>query len=155
MTAVLRPPRTVRPSGTPGTPLAVGNPVSVGNPVYVGRAGTAPLSGVLSLGRMGVLAVVVFFFMLFGVASFHGVVVGEQFEFDRLQRRLDDGLQRAQVLRNEVARLENPDRILAVAEGRLGLVPPGERVHLAIAPPSDPAAVLRPPVGNPFAGGSR
>ncbi len=134
MTAVLRPPRTVQPTGA-----------------VPARA----LPGVLSLGRMGVVAVLAFFLVLFGVASFHSVVIDEQFEFDRLQQRLDDGHQRAQVLRNEVARLESPDRILAVAEGRLGLVPPGERVHLAVVAPGDPAPTLRPPDGNPFAGGSR
>jgi len=104
---------------------------------------------------MGVVAVLAFFLVLFVVASFHGVVIDEQFEFDRLQQRLDDGHQRAQVLRNEVARLESPDRVLAVAEGRLGLVPPGERVHLAVASLDDAASTLRPPDGNPFAGGSR
>ena len=140
MTAVLRPPRTVRPTGTaPSRTLP----------------GSARLPKVLSLGRMGVVAVLAFFLVLFVVASFHGVIIDEQFEFDRLQQRLDDGHQRAQVLRNEVARLESPDRILAVAEGRLGLVPPGERVHLAIASLDDAAPTLRPPDGNPFAGGSR
>jgi len=109
----------------------------------------------LSFGRLGCLIVAAFFVALFGVASFHGVVVAEQFEFDRLQGRLEDGHQRAQVLRNEVARLENPDRILKAAEGRLGLVPPQERLQLDVALSGGPDAPLRPPIGNPFSGGSR
>ncbi|MEC9467957.1 MAG: hypothetical protein VX980_05285 [Actinomycetota bacterium] len=140
MTTVLRPPRAVRPS-------EAGAPHTFPTKVH--------LSGVLSLARMGLVAVLAFFAVLFAVASFHGVVIGEQFEFDRLQQRLDEGRQRAQVLRNEVARLESPERVLAVAEGRLGLGPPGERPHLAVVPAGGSAPLLRPPVGNPFAGGSR
>ena len=135
MIAILRPPRTVGATTT--------------------GQNARRLSKGLSFGKLGGLIVVAFFIALFGVASFHGVVVAEQFEFDRLQRRLDDGRERAQVLRNEVARLENPERILKVAEGRLGLVPPLERLQLDLAFSDGSDARLRPPVGNPFGGGSR
>lgn len=107
------------------------------------------------LVRVGVLAVGIFFATLLGVTSFHGVVVGEQFEFDRLQRRLDEAYQRSQVLRNEVARLESPDRVLSVAAGRLGMVPPTERLYLAVSKEGDAQALLPQPAGNPFAERSR
>ena len=65
------------------------------------RTATRPAVGVL-----GALAVVGFFATLLSLAAFHSIVVSGQFEFDRLQGRLEDGHERAQVLRAEVARLE-------------------------------------------------
>jgi len=104
---------------------------------------------------LGLLAVIAFFLGLMVLANFHVVVIGDQFEFDRLERRLEDGLEQAQVLRNEVARLESPDRILRVAEGRLGMVPPPERLQLAVVLPEAGGVGLPAPVGDPFTGGNR
>ena len=108
-----------------------------------------------TFGMLGLLAMVAFFVGLMVLANFHVVVIGDQFEFDRLERRFEDGLERAQVLRNEVAKLENPDRILRVAEGRLGMVPPTQRLQLAVVLPDVAGGGLSAPVGDPFAGGSR
>ncbi|MEC8947597.1 MAG: hypothetical protein VYD15_07250 [Actinomycetota bacterium] len=135
MTAVLRPVRIARPAGT-------------------GQR-TLPTTQRATFGTLGLLAMIAFFVGLMVLANFHVVVIGDQFEFDRLERRFEDGLERAQVLRNEVARLENPDRILRVAEGRLGMVPPTQRLHLAVVFPDTLGAGLSAPVGDPFAGGNR
>ena len=108
-----------------------------------------------TFGMLGLLAMVAFFVGLMVLANFHIVVIGDQFEFDLLERRFEDGLERAQVLRNEVAKLENPDRILRVAEGRLGMVPPTQRLQLAAVLPNAAGGGLSAPVGDPFAGGSR
>ena len=55
--------------------------------------------------------------------------------------------EQGQMLRMEVARLESPDRILRVAKGRLGMVPPPTRMYLKAALPGDP---LPPPGDDPF-----
>ena len=153
MTAVLRPVRT--PRTAPIGPVA-----EVPDPP--GMAGQRPVEqrlartmGGTRFGVVGLLAVVAFFAGLLVLANFHVVVIGDQFEFDRLERRLESGLEQAQVLRNEVARLESPDRILRVAEGRLGMVPPPERLQLNLVLSDDPESGLAVPIGDPFAAGDR
>ena len=135
MTAVLRPVRIVRPAAT-------------------GQQ-TLPTTQRATFGMLGFLAMIAFFIGLMVLANFHVVVIGDQFEFDRLERRFEDGLERAQVLRNELAKLENPERILRVAEGRLGMVPPTQRLQLAVVIPDAVGGGLSAPVGDPFAGGNQ
>ena len=133
---------------------AVLRPVRIARPVARGQQ-TLPAGQRATFGMLGLLAMVAFFVGLMALANFHVVVIGDQFEFDLLERRFEDGLERAQVLRNEVAKLENPDRILRVAEGRLGMVPPTQRLQLAVVLPDVAGGGLSAPVGDPFAGGSR
>ncbi len=90
------------------------------------------------------------FFALLALAGFHSVLVNGQHGIDRLQDRLDAGREQAQVLRMEVARLESPDRILEVAQGRLRMVPPPARVYLASVVPGDPRDPVPAPSANPF-----
>ena len=108
-----------------------------------------------AVGVFGVLAVVGFFATLLALAAFPSIVVSGQFEFDRLQRRLENGHERAQVLRAEVARLESPSRILEVANGRLGMVFPPARVYLASVVLDDRQTILAAPEGDPFSGSTR
>ena len=131
MTAVLRPPRTSLERRT-GERVAERPPVRS------------------AVGVASALAVFGFFATLLPLAAFHSGVVSGQFEFDRLQQRLEDGHKRSQVLRVEVARLESPGRILEVAGGRLGLVVPRERKFLFSVVPGNPLTVLPVPVGDPF-----
>ena len=131
MTAVLRPPRTALERRT-------------------GERVAERTTARSAVGVAGALAVFGFFATLLTLAAFHSVVVSGQFEFDQLQQRLEDGHKRSQVLRVEVARLESPGRMLAVAGGRLGLVAPRERIFLLAVGPGDPLTVLPPPVGDPF-----
>ena len=133
---------------------AVLRPVRITRPVATGQQ-TLPTTQRATFGTLGLLAMIAFFAGLLVLANFHVVVIGEQFEFDRLERRFEDGLERAQVLRNEVAKLENPDRILRVAEGRLGMVPPTQRLQLAVVLPDALRGGLSAPVGDPFAGGNQ
>ena len=114
------------------------------------RTATRPAVGVF-----GALAVVGFFATLLALAAFHSIVVSGQFEFDRLQRRLENGHERAQVLRVEVARLESPGRILEVSNGRLGMVFPPARVYLASVALDDRPTTLAAPEGDPFSGSAR
>ena len=136
MTAILRSPRTALERRTGES---VAERTTVRSAIGVARA----------------LAVFGFFATLLTLAAFHSVVVSGQFEFDRLQQRLEDGHERAQVRRAEVARLESPGRILEVAGGRLGLVAPRERKFLLSVVLGDPLTVLPPPVGAPFSRSSR
>ena len=131
MTAVLRHPR-----------LSLGQRIDDGT---TARATTSPV-----VRSAVALAVFGFFATLFALAAFQSVVVSGQFEFDSLQRRLEDGRDRSQLLRAEVARLESPGRILEVAGGRLGLVSPPTRFYLPSVVPGDPLIILPPPVGDPF-----
>jgi hypothetical protein len=133
MTAVLRLPRPLRSE----TPIAVPDPGVIADVRAV-------------IGPLAVFSVVTVFLAALPLAGFHSVLVDGQFEVDRLQSRLDDGREQAQVLRMEVARLESPSRILHVAQGRLGMVPPPERVYLPAVLPGDPAQPIPAPVGNPF-----
>ena len=133
MTAVLRLPRPLRSE----TPIAVPDPGVIADVRAV-------------IGPLVVFSVVTVFLAALLLAGFHSVLVDGQFEVDRLQSRLDDGREQAQVLRMEVARLESPTRILHVAQGRLGMVPPPERVYLPAVLPGDPAQPIPAPVGNPF-----
>ncbi|MBI03511.1 MAG: hypothetical protein CL468_05730 [Acidimicrobiaceae bacterium] len=138
MTAVLGPERLPRAA----TDRQISGPST--------RAAIRPAVGIL-----GALAVVGFFATLLSLAAFHSIVVSGQFEFDRLQGRLEDGHERAQVLRAEVARLESPSRILEVANGRLGMVSPPARVYLPSVPLNDGPTNLKAPEGDPFSGSTR
>ena len=138
MTAVLGPERLPRSA----TDRQISGPST--------RTATRPAVGVL-----GALAVVGFFTTLLSLTAFHSIVVSGQFEFDRLQGRLEDGHERAQVLRAEVARLESPSRILEVANGRLGMVFPPARVYLPSVTLNDGPTNLKAPEGDPFSGSTR
>ena len=137
MTAVLRLPRPLRREEHIVVPAA--------RP----RAAIATDAGAV-IGPLAIFSVIAVFLASLLLAGFHSVLVDGQFEVDRLQRRLDTAQEQAQVLRVEVARLESPDRILEVAQGRLGMVPPPERLYLATFLPGDPAQPVPAPVGNPF-----
>jgi len=99
---------------------------------------------------MGALTIFGFFVALLAMASLHSVLVNGQFEFGSLHDRLEYGQERSQVLREEVARLESPSRILAAATGRLGMMPPPNRLYLSSVVPGDPLRPLPPPAANPF-----
>ena len=103
-----------------------------------------------ALGAMGALTIFGFFVALLAMASLHSVLVNGQFEFDSLHDRLEYGQERSQVLREEVARLESPSRILAAATARLGMMPPPNRLYLSSVVPGDPLRPLPPPAANPF-----
>ena len=103
-----------------------------------------------AFGAMGALTVFGLFVALLAMASLHSVLVSGQFEFDALQDRLEYGQERSQVLREEVARLESPSRILSAATGRLGMTPPPNRLYLPAVVPGDPLRPLPGPSENPF-----
>ena len=97
-----------------------------------------------------IVAVIGGFLALLFVAGFQSVLVSGQHDVDTLQARLNAGREQGQTLRMEVARLESPDRILKVAKGRLGMVPPPTRIYLEAVLPGDPFRPLPPPGDDPF-----
>lgn len=68
---------------------------------------------------------------LFGVVAFHVVLTQGQLQLDQLHDRADE--QRALYDRNRllVAELESPERIVKVAQERLGMVPPPDVTYLS------------------------
>ncbi len=73
---------------------------------------------------------------LLGMAAFHAALVEGQVELSRLEGEVADEQARYQRLRLRVAELESPERIVAAAQERLGMVPPPGVTYLS---PSGPA----------------
>jgi cell division protein FtsL len=74
---------------------------------------------------------------LLGIACLHVVLTQGQFELDKLNARAEREQQRYEQLRLQVAELESPERVVAAAQERLGMVPPPAVTYLT---PSGPAA---------------
>ena len=110
-----------------------------------------PISVYRALMRtVATVAVIGGFLALLFVTGFQSVLVSGQHDVDALQARLTAGREQGQTLRMEVARLESPDRILRVAKGRLGIVPPPTRLYFEAFLPGDPLRPLSPPGDDPF-----
>lgn len=75
---------------------------------------------------------------LFGVVIAHVMLMQGQFELQRLQQQSSTSQAEYDRLRLQVSELESPDRIVAVAHEKLGMVAPPTITYLA--PSNDPAA---------------
>lgn len=84
------------------------------------------------------LAVVGVALGLFGVVVAHVMLMQGQFELQRLQDRSTESRAQYDRLRLQVSELESPNRIVAVAQQKLGMVSPPNITYLA--PTSEPAA---------------
>ncbi len=62
--------------------------------------------------------------LAFGVAVAHVIVAQNQDRLDKLNRRLDAEQTRYEKLRFQLAELESPERVVATAHNRLGMVEP-------------------------------
>lgn len=84
---------------------------------------------------------------VFGVVVFHVVLTQNQFRLDRLQEQSAQRQARFDRLRLQVAELESPDRVVADAQQRLGMVIPPKVTYLT---PSDeePRTGTNPPPGR-------
>jgi cell division protein FtsL len=110
-----------------------------------------------ALGAGGFIAIVVF-----GLVGVHVMLAQNQFQLDRLNSRSTLEEARYQRLRLEVDQLEAPQRIVATAEGRLGMVPPPAVKYLtpssrltsarSSAPGLSAPTVASPSTGIPPAG---
>lgn len=78
--------------------------------------------------------------LVFGLVSFHVVLSQGQLGLDRLEAQVAKEQTQYQRLRLHVAELEAPDRVVTVAQDRLGMVPAPEVVYLTSrATPSEPS----------------
>jgi cell division protein FtsL len=80
--------------------------------------------------------------LLFGLAGIHVLLTEGQFRLQRLQTQADDAQAQYVRLRLQVAQLESPQRIVADAQERLGMVAPSALTYLT--PPNPPATVPTP-----------
>jgi cell division protein FtsL len=74
---------------------------------------------------------------LFATVVFHVVITQNQFRLDDLRDKATVEQTRYERLRLEVAHLESPDRVVATAQDRLGMVQPAKVSYLA--PPATTA----------------
>jgi cell division protein FtsL len=94
-----------------------------------------------------VVALVTVFLALFGLVVFHTVLVQNQSQIDGLDDQLTAEREQIKETRLEIAELEAPDRVIAVAESQ-GLIPPDEVVMLDAVVPTD-AGPAPAPAGPP------
>ncbi len=73
---------------------------------------------------------------LFATVVFHVVLTQNQFKLDRLSNQATAEQARYQRLRLQVAELESPDRIVATAQQKLGMVQPAKVTYLAPVAPA-------------------
>jgi cell division protein FtsL len=73
---------------------------------------------------------------LFATVVFHVVLTQNQFKLDRLSNEATTEQARYQRLRLQVAELESPDRIVATAQEKLGMVQPAKVTYLAPVAPA-------------------
>ena len=88
-----------------------------------------------------VLAMMVMFGVMLGLAAFQTLIAQGQETLDRLRVQTSDAQVADAKLRLQVAQLESPSRIVSVAEQRLGLAPP-DSIHY-IAPSGDNALAVK------------
>jgi cell division protein FtsL len=126
-------PQPTRPGRGPGRPA----PLEVVPDGY-----RSPRSRRRRARLMTAIGVVVASAMLFGLAGVHVLLTEGQFRLQRLQRQSDDAQGQYVRLRLEVAQLESPQRIVATAQERLGMVPPTALTYLT---PTGPVTASGPP----------
>jgi cell division protein FtsL len=82
---------------------------------------------------------------LFGLVGMHVVLAQEQFRLDRLEAKATSEQTTYDQLRLEVAELESPQRVVADAQKRLGMVQPPAISYLAptVTDNSQPASKVQ------------
>lgn len=90
---------------------------------------------------------------IFGAAVFHVLLVQSEFRLDQLKREAAKEEVRYERLRLDVAQLSAPERIVAAARQRLGMVVPPQVAYLMAPAPQDGAATPDDPAAPSLAGG--
>jgi cell division protein FtsL len=91
---------------------------------------------------------------LFGLVALHVVLTQNQFRLDNLRSQATTEEAKYQRLRLEVAQLESPQRIVAEAQQRLGMVQPPTVTYLTPVNPAPAAADSSTPPGPALAAGT-
>ena len=89
--------------------------------------------------RYLVLLVLTLALGVFGVVSLHALAAEAAFQARALEAEVDGLAQRSTELAAEVAALESPDRIHAIATGELGMVPARQPGYLVLDEPAGPS----------------
>ena len=89
---------------------------------------------------IAVMASVIVGVALFGLVAANVVLTQHQFALETLERKAAAEQARYERLRLQVAELEAPERIVATAQERLGMVPPASVTYLSPTGPSSRAA---------------
>lgn len=103
--------------------------------------------------NLAVAGVLVFAFMLLGAVVAHNLLIQGQVRLQQIEQEVGNQQARYQRLRLEVARLESPERIVAAAQQRLGMVPPPGVTYLSpdgplSGPATDPEIAAEPSSAN-------
>ncbi|HEV2768299.1 MAG TPA: hypothetical protein VGV63_11420 [Acidimicrobiales bacterium] len=98
--------------------------------------------------RLLVVAAVLVGASLLALAASHAMMISTQVRLDDLDQRVVEAQARHQALRLEVATLEAPDRVVSVAQERLGMVSPDTVTYLQAAAPAESAPEPPPAVAS-------
>jgi cell division protein FtsL len=85
----------------------------------------------------GVLITSLLFAGLFALAVAHTLLIQGQIQLDQIDAKVAEEQARYQQQRLTVAQLESPERIVAEAQSRLGMVPPNSVIYLSPKTPAD------------------
>lgn len=134
MTAVRTPLRStaLRRSAPVARPRRAGGPVPL-------TLATAPAS-TRQLRTVWVVGVIVVLAAVLVVMGSQALLVQGQDRLDELQRSLTEQQRIAERQQLQLAELQSPERVVAAATGRLGMVAPSDVVHLR-SDPADDAAI--------------
>lgn len=103
---------------------------------HLASVAAPPSRALRMLGTIGLISIVL---ALFGLAAINALMVENQTKIDALGSDVVAAQLENERLRVQLAELEAPQRIVAEAEGRLGMVVPAEVVYL-----TPPTGVLSP-----------
>lgn len=92
-----------------------------------------------------IVGVLTFLVAVLVVMASQALLVQAQDRLDGLQQRLTEQEAIAERQQLQLAQLQSPERVVAAATERLGMVPPDDVVHLR-SHPGDDAAITAPPV---------
>ena len=152
MTAVRTPLRTAarRTAATSASPRVAGERANLS--VAAAPSATRPVRA------FWVVAVLVVLVAVLVVMASQALLVQGQDRLDELQRALTEQEVIAERQQLQLAELQSPERVVAAATDRLGMVPPSDIVHLRSDPTDDASIAVAPeyPVadGDAVAGGA-
>ncbi len=138
MTAVRTPlrPAARRPAASASTPRSGAGRARLS--VAVAPTATRGIRGLWVVAVMAVLVAVLV------VMASQAFLVQGQDRLDELQRSLTEQEAIAERQQLQLAELQSPERVVAAATERLGMVPPSDIVHLRSDPSDDAAIAVAP-----------
>lgn len=107
-----------------------------------------------AVSLLGSVLLVLVFLSVLGVVIFQALLVQTQTRIDDLEDQVVVEQERARELRLDLAELRSPERIVATARERLGMIEPAEVLYLEHDDADDAAASLDPaPAADPTTSG--